>query len=50
MAYRENHTAETAVLKVKSNILKSMDNQEVTCFILSGLSATFDTVDYNLLI
>ena len=30
LAYRENHSSETAVLKSKSDILKSVDNQEVT--------------------
>ena len=49
-AYRENHNTKTAVLKVKSDILKSIDNQKVTCLILLDLSAAFDTVDHNLFI
>ena len=50
LVYRKNHSNETAVLKVKSDMLKSMDNQEVTCLILFNLSVAFKTVDHNLLI
>ena len=30
-AYWEHHSTETALLKVKTDILNSMDNQEITC-------------------
>ena len=50
LAYRGNHSTKPAAFKVKSDILKSMDNQEVTGLILLDLSAAFDTVDHNLLI
>ena len=49
-AYRENHRTEMAVLKVKPDILKSMDNQEVTCLILGDISSAFNTMAHNLLI
>ena len=37
-------------LKVKSDLLHAMDNQEVTCLVLLDLSAAFDTVDHDLLL
>ena len=33
-AYKSYHSTETALLKVKADILKVMDNQEVTCLVL----------------
>ena len=41
---------ESALLKVKSDLLHIMDNQEVTCLVLLGLSAAFDIVDHDLLL
>ena len=41
-------STETALLKVKANILKAMDNQEVTCLVLLDLSAAFNTVDHKI--
>ena len=34
-AYRVGHSTESALLKVKSDLLHAMDNQEVTCLVLS---------------
>ena len=39
-----------ALLRVKSDIIKNMDQDKVTCLILLDLSATFDTVDHELLL
>ena len=50
LAYRSHHSTETALLKVKMDILKAMDNQEVTCLVLLDLSAVFDTVDHKILL
>ena len=50
LAYRSHHSTETALLKVKTDILKAIDNQEVTCLVLLDLSATFDTVDHKILL
>ena len=33
-AYKSYHSTETALLKVKADILKALDNQEVTCMVL----------------
>ena len=50
LAYRSHHSTETALLKVKTDILKAMDNQEVTCLVLLDLSAAFDMVDHKILL
>ena len=41
-AYRRNHSTETALLRVISDLLNSMDKQEVTLLGLLDLSAAFD--------
>ena len=49
-SYRSHHSTETALLKVKTDILKAIDNQEVTCLVLLDLSAMFDMVDHKILL
>ena len=49
-AYRVGQSTESALLKVKSDLLHTLDKQEVTYIVLLDLSAAFDTVDYDLLI
>ena len=48
--YQEYHSTETTLIKVKSDILKAMDNQEVTCLVLLDLSVAFDMVDHGILL
>ena len=48
-AYRANHSTETALLKVKNDILLNMNKQHVTLLVLLDLSAAFDTVDHVIL-
>ena len=47
-SYRLFHSIETALIKVQSDILSSMDRQEVSLevLVLKYLSAAFDTVDH----
>ena len=49
-AYRKFHSTETALLKVKTDIIKAMDNQEITYLILLDLSAAFNTIDHTILL
>ena len=46
-SYRQFHSTETALIKVQSDILASMDRQEVILPVLLDLSAAFDTVDHE---
>ena len=49
-AYKSYHSTETALLKVKADILRVMDNQEVTCLVLLEMSTTFNMVDHKILL
>ena len=49
-AYREAHSTETALVKICSDILDSMDQQQVVLLVLLDLSAAFDTIDIVLLL
>lgn len=46
-SYRQFHSTETALIKVQSDILSSMDRQEVTLLVVLDLSAAFDPVDHE---
>ena len=45
-AYRKHHSTESALLKVQSDIIISMDKGEVTALTLLDLSDAFDTIDH----
>ena len=49
-AYRASHSTETALIKVKDDILRAIDIHIVTCLILLDLSVVFDTVSQPLLL
>ena len=49
-AYRANHSTQTALLKVKNDILLNMNKQHVSLLVLLHLSAAFDTVDHVMLL
>ena len=49
-AYRANFSCETVLLKLTDDLLWAMEHQEVTPVVAIDLSATFDTVDHDLLL
>jgi len=49
-AYRSNHSAETAVLKVLSDILLALDSGKLALLSLLDLSAAFDIIDHDTLL
>ena len=48
-AYRANHSTETAVLRVYSDLVTASDAGNISLLALLDLSAAFDTVDYDIL-
>ena len=44
-AYRAAHSTETALLRICSDILDSLDRKDVVLLVLLDLSAAFDTID-----
>ncbi len=49
-AYKMYHSTETALLRVQSDILTEIDNQNVVLLVLLDLSAAFDTIDHGILL
>ena len=49
-AYRDGHSTETALLKVKTDFLNIIDDKGVMCLVLLDLSAAFDTVTHDILL
>ena len=49
-AYRVGHSTETALIKVKADIVNAIDNKEVVCLVLLDLSAGFNTVNHQILL
>ena len=49
-AYRVNYSCETALAKIVNDILWAMEHQNVTSLVAINLSATFNTVDDNILL
>ena len=49
-AYRQNHSTERSLLRVKNDILPNMNKHHVTLLVLLDLSAAFDTVDHDVLL
>ena len=49
-AYRPLHSTETALLRVRNDILLNMNKQQVTLLVFLDLSAAFDTIDHSVLL
>ena len=49
-AYRPKHSTESALIKVKNDIMFALDCNKVTLLVLLDLSAAFDTIDHCILI
>ena len=48
--YRRQHSTETALIEIQSDILQALDNGRVAGLVLLGLTAAFDTIDHFILI
>jgi len=48
--FRQEHSTETAVLRVLSDILQAVDRGDTAALVLLGLSAASDTVDHAILL
>ena len=46
-AYRQHHSTETALLKVKNDLLMALDKGRVTLLLLLDLSSAFHTVEHE---
>ena len=49
-AYHENHSTETCLLKLKTDILDAINKKEVMCLVLLDLSAAFDSLEHSLIL
>ena len=49
-AYRSGHSTETAILRILTDILNSLDENKISVLLLLDLSAAFDTVDHQILL
>ena len=49
-AYRDGHSTETVLLKVKTDFLNIIDDKGVACLVVLDLSATFDMITHDILL
>ena len=49
-SYKRHHSTETALLKVKNDLLLSLDNDKAVLMVLLDMSAAFDTVDHDIML
>ena len=49
-AYHKNHSTETCLLKLKTDIVDAINKKEVMCLVLLDLSAAFDSLEHSLIL
>ena len=49
-SYRRSHSTETAMMCVHNDLVRAVDNKEVTALVLLDLSSAFDTADHSTLL
>jgi len=49
-AYKSSHSTETALLRVKDDMLNELDKGNAIMLVLLDLSSAFDTIDHNILV
>ena len=49
-AYQPCHSTKTTLLKVKSDLIAAIENQEIVCLVLLDLSPAFDMVNTGILL
>ena len=49
-AYRQNHSTETAILRVQNDILSALGQRQEAILVLLDFSAAFDTIDHDVLL
>ena len=49
-AYKQGHSMETVMLKVKTDLMDATDQRKIVCLVHLNLSAAFDTVNHDYLL
>ena len=49
-AYRRDHSTETALLRVRNDVLEALDARKQVLLVLLDLTAAFDTIDHDILL
>jgi len=48
-AYKSGHSTETALLRLKNDMLMAIDGRKAVILVLLDLSAAFNTIDYEIM-
>jgi len=49
-AYCKHHSTETALLYIHDHLINAIGSRQISCLCLLDLSATFDTINHNILL